>query len=316
MRFECSNIKQYFNRKGSSSIILMLVMTSMAALMSLSVDAGLLYFEESKLQNAVDAAALAAAAKFDKGDMEMLQEAFKYAGLNGIAPETLTIDIAEGQRRISVESTKVVGLHFARIFNIMDASVKARATAVVGNITGVRGLRPLAVEQQSFVLGQSYTLKRGGGDGYCGNYGALALGGSGASNYRNNLKYGYFGTIGMGDMVEIGDEFDTEPGNMAGPTLEGITFILESDPHDHSDGDITNLEVNCPRVIKIPIVDSLSVPGRKTVKIVGFAAFFLEDVIDNGGKTEVSGKFIRKLDEGEIGEAANDFGLFGIKLIE
>lgn len=316
MKIKNSISKHIGNRKGNSSIILMLLMTSLAALMSISVDAGFLYFEENKLQNAVDAIALASVANFDQGEPAMLEEAFKYAELNGVALELLTITIAEDQKKVSVAATKQVGLYFAKVFNIMDATVDARATAIVGNITGVRGLRPLAVEQQDFVLGQSYSLKRGGGSGYCGNYGALALGGSGASNYRNNLKYGYFGTVGMGDMVEIGDEVDTEPGNMAGPTLEGITYILESDTQDHSDGDITKLEANCPRVIKIPIVDSLSVPGRKTVQIVGFAAFFLEDVIDNDSKTEITGKFIRKLDSGEIGETASDFGLYGIKLVE
>ncbi|MDD3439051.1 MAG: hypothetical protein PHI04_06510, partial [Clostridiaceae bacterium] len=147
--------------------------------------------------------------------------------------------------------------------------------------------------------------------GHSGNYGALALGGNGAIRYRNNLKNGY----NASPPLRIGDEIETEPGNMAGPTQDGIQAILDSDPNEHGE-DLSQLEANCPRVITIPVVASLDVNGRSTVTIVGFAAFFLDDVVKNGGHTEITGRFIKKMGEGEIDESSEGYGLFGIKLVE
>ncbi|MGE5630100.1 MAG: pilus assembly protein TadG-related protein [Caulobacteraceae bacterium] len=304
-------MKYIYNKRGSSSIIMLFMVTALIALMSLSVDAGLLYLEKTRLQDTVDSAALAAASMFDKGETEILQEAYKYASLNGVAPEDLTVDISEDHRKVKVSTSKKVDLYFAKFLSISDADIKASATATAGPISSTKGIRPFAVEQQEFIYGETYTLKKGGGGGNTGNFGAVALGGTGASNYRNNLSNGF----NSNPPLKIGDEIETEPGNMAGPTRDGINDIINSDTNTHSE-DLSNLELNCPRLIKIPIVDSLDACGRSTVKIVGFAAFFLDDVVNRGGHTEITGRFVKIIGEGEIDESAEDYGLFGVKLVE
>ncbi|MDF2841338.1 MAG: Protein of unknown function rane, partial [Clostridia bacterium] len=75
-------------------------------------------------------------------------------------------------------------------------------------------------------------------------------------------------------------------------------------------------EANCPRLITIPVIDSFDVEGRSTVKIMGFAKFFLDDVNYLGGQTEINGRFVRALEEGKIDDTGYDFGLFGVKLVE
>ena len=142
----------------------------------------------------------------------------------------------------------------------------------------------------------------------------MALGGTGATNYRNNLKYGYHEDLEIGDLVRIGEDMTTEPGNMSGPTYDGIRYILDQDTC--ASHNLSKLEKDCPRLIVIPVVDSLDVNGRSTVKIMGFANFFLEETTYGGGKTEVKGKFIKTLGQGEIDEAAGDYGMLGVKLVE
>jgi hypothetical protein len=244
----------------------------------------------------------------------MLEQANHYADLNNIEPLSLQITITNNNKNITVVSSKKVNLFFAKIFNIQDAAVQARASAKAGAIIATDGIRPLAVEQQSFEFGQTYTLKKGAGEGYSGNYGALALGGTGSANYRNNLQYGYSSKLEIGDLVRIGEDLETEPGNMAGPTYDGITYILEQDRC--TEHDLTKLDKDCPRLIVVPVVDSLSIEGRTTVKIVGFANFFLEEIVSEGGQTAVKGKFIKTLGHGEIDEFGTDFGMMGIKLVE
>lgn len=297
-------------KKGSSSIILLFMMVVIMSLMTLTVDAGLLYIEKGKLQNTVDSAALAAMATYSEGRESMLTEAYKYSNLNGFPPEELNIEITDNKRRITVRANKSVSLFFSRIFGTTRADVAVKATAIAGSISSMKGVRPLGVEMQEFVFGETYTLKEGGGDGTTGNYGALALGGTGSSNYRSNLIYGYHGHA-----LKVGDYIDTETGNMQGSTFDGVSEIINTDSHVHSE-DLTKLELGCPRLIKIPIIDSLSVAGRTNVQVVGFAAFFLDDVSKINGKTTITGRFIKIIGEGTVDENGSGYGLFGTKLVE
>lgn len=302
------------NQKGNSAVIFLVTSTLLIGALAFVVDAGMMYLEKSKLQNAVDAIALAALQDYPEGETAMLNQAYHYADLNEVDPTSLEITISDSNKKVTVVARKSVSLYFARIFNMTDATVQARASAMAGAIVAADGIRPLAVEQQEFEFGKTYTLKKGAGEAYTGNYGALALGGTGALNYKNNLMYGYHSKLEIGDLVRIGEDLETEPGNMSGPTYEGIRYILDHDTC--SSHDLSKLEKGCARLIVVPVVDSLSVPGRSTVKIVGFANFFLEDIIYDGGKTEVKGKFIKTLGQGEISDTGADFGMSGIKLVE
>jgi Flp pilus assembly protein TadG len=302
------------NRRGNSAIIFLVASTLFIGATAFITDAGMLYLEKAKLQNGVDAIALAAMQDFRKGESSMRSQAYHYADLNKIDPATLQISIASGNRSITVTSQKTVDFYFAKIFDMTNAVVEAKATAKAGAIVATDGIRPFAVEQQAFEHGHSYVLKKGAGDAYTGNYGALALGGTGSTTYKNNLMYGYNADIKIGDLVAVGEDFDTEPGNMSGPTYEGVRYLINKDTHEHTD--LNNLEANCPRLITVPVIDSFDVEGRSTVKIMGFAKFFLDDVNYIGGQTEMSGRFVRALEEGKIDETGYDFGLFGVKLVE
>jgi len=298
------------NKRGNSSIILLFAITVIIALMTLTVDAGLLYLEKAKLQNTVDSVALAAISAYSEGQVKMLEEADKYAVLNGVQLGTLDIDIREDNKRVTVTADKSIPLYFARILNISSANVGVKATAVTGPIVAMKGIRPFAIEAQEFIYGNTYTLKNGGGGGTTGNYGAISLGGTGSSNYRYNLKNGYKAHI-----IKTGDYIETETGNMDGSTFDGISDIIASDLNEHS-GDLSRLEQDCPRLIRIPVIDSFNVEGRSTVKVVGFAAFFVEDVVKLNGKTEIKGKFVKCISEGKIDENGVGYGLYGTKLVE
>lgn len=303
-------MKYLLNKSGNSSIILLLSITVILALMTITADAGLLYLERIKLQNTVDSAALAAVSAYEEGQEKMLEEGRKYAALNGVQPNELAINIRADRRKVTVTASRSVPLYFARLFSIPSADVAVKAAAVTGPVTAIKGIRPFAIEEQEFIYGNTYTLKNGGGGGTSGNYGAIALGGTGSSNYRNNLKNGYNGHV-----VKKGDFIETETGNMDGSTFDGISDILGSDLSEHSE-DLSQLEQDCPRLIMIPVIDSFNVEGRSTVKVVGFAAFFLDDVVKVNGKTEITGRFVKCMSEGVIDENGVGYGLFGTKLVE
>ena len=137
----------------------------------------------------------------------------------------------------------------------------------------------------------------------------MALGGTGASNYRYKLKYGYENTLKIGDWIE------TETGNMPSPTQEGVDHLMNGCTHTPK-CTFAQYNVNCTRIIPLPMVNTLHVDGRKDVQIIGFAMFIVEGYQYNGGHLEVTGRFIRYAGAGDIDSNAQNFGFTGVKLVE
>lgn len=296
-------------RKGTSMVIFSLALVVLMGCLSISVDIGVLLSEKMKIGNAVDAAALAGAQELINSEDNAEDVANMYLVKNGIDPDDVKVEAVDGGLGINVEAKKNVEYYFAKILGFDKGEARAQATAKTLPVVGVyRGIRPFAIENMTLNFGQQYILKEGGGSGSNGNYGALALGGDGACTYRNNIIYGYNSSLKVGDYV------DTEPGNMSGPTETGVDQLIHSCNHTPK-CTFENYQPDCPRIITVVIVDSLDVNGRKPVKIVGFASFFLEGVDGNGNKSVVRGRFIKSVTSGETSESQIDYGLRGIKLV-
>jgi uncharacterized protein (UPF0333 family) len=147
----------------------------------------------------------------------------------------------------------------------------------------VKGVLPIGLLHNTYIPGLNYELKPNAPGLYCGNYGCLRLGGAGANVYLHNLIYGY------NEDLKINDEVATEPGNMAGPTYEGITKRLNK---CHFNCSYFNLKHECPRAVIIPFVNKLPRGSSELIKIVGFGCFFLEEVSTNG---EIKATFLYQL---------------------
>lgn len=301
------NIKKAIkNKKGLTNVLVTISLTAIMGFSALVIDAGLMLIERNRLVNAADAAALAGAQELPEDSDSAKEIAKEYAFLNGVALENTIVSVDSMKKEITVEVNKDVNLLFAKVLGFDKGSVNASTKAIVGPVTKVyEGIRPLAVEQQPLTYGQQVVLKENAGDGSSGNYGVVALGGSGSQNYEENLKYGYDGVLKVGDVI------DTEPGNMAGATYSGVKYITDQDFSTFDDYHRDSL-----RIWIIPIIDSLDVGGRDTVTIVGFAAFFVEDVYKQSGQTEITGRFIRFTTNGDIDENQQSYGLMGVKLIK
>lgn len=300
-------MRQLTSEEGSVLVIVAFSLTALLVLAGLVVDVGYVYLQRTLLQNTVDAAALAGVQELPDYPEGARYQASQYAEYNLVGLANLGTLVEEQNMRIAVTAEKDVDLFFLKIIGRDRVRVGAKAAAQVGTVTGFRKVAPLGVVDDQFEPGQSYYLKLGPGvegGSYQGNFGALALGDTGASIYEENLKQGYKG------FIRIGDEIPTEPGNMAGPTIRGVDYRL-TQPHDC---EWQTAGVNCPRVVIVPVIDSLDVPGRKTVTVVGFAAFYLEDTA-NDNDTYIKGKFVEMVVDGESGPA-NNYGLRSYRLVE
>ena len=254
--------------QGSTLVMVALGMVALMGATAMVTDVGLIYLEKTKLTNALDAAVLAGAQELPGQPAKARDVAVEYATLNGVDPSQLKVTVSPDNQSMSVEAKRNVNMFFARVLGFNSKEVSALAKASVGSINGMVGVIPLALEEQPLVFGKEYTLKTG--DGKRGWFGPVALGGNGANVYRTNLENGYSSYLKMGDTI------DTEPGNMTGPTVQGLEYRINQDPH-YPKCTPASYQRSCPRVVYIPIVSSPTKGGRSTVTVKGFAAFLLTE---------------------------------------
>jgi len=293
------------DNKGNVAIILCLVFTTLLGFTAYVVDIGFIYVEKVKLSNAIDSAVLAAILELPTDEIKAKNVAIEYLEKNNVDPGKVSITISADKKSIQMVGIKTVNHFFAPIIGIDSTNVNASTKAIIAPIKSVTGgIRPFAVEAFDFSYGDVVTLKEGAGNGYHGNYGAVALGGRGANVFESNALYGYSGTLTVGDMI------DTEPGNMSGAS-NAIKNYINSECSD-----FYNFERNSIRLWTMPIVDSLDVNGRKDVLIVGFAEFYVEAITENKKENQIQGRFIRYVTNGEIDVTQSDTGIYGAKLVK
>lgn len=306
-------LKKLKGENGSVLVLSAAAMVVMLGMTAMVVDIGALVLEKNRLANACDAAALAAARELPSR-IDARQKAEEYLGFNGVSSGEANISFDAGNTRITVEATRVKDLKFARVLGLRQSSVSARSVAAFGAVSSITGIVPFGIPDQALVFGHEYQLKAAAHEAYGpGNYGALALGLRGAKNYENNLKYGYSGTVSVGDWIE------TEPGNMSGPTEDGVNYRLSRCTHTPR-CTIEHYHPGCPRVCIVPVYAPDSLQGRDEVRIVGFAAFLLKEVGGKGNDSYVSGYFLQTVPSDglkyTIDPNQTDYGLHATRLIE
>ncbi len=299
------NLIKKVNNKGNIAIILCLVFTALLGFTAYMIDIGLVYVEKTKLSNGIDSAVLAASLELPTDATKSRNIAVEYLEKNNVDPSKVSINISGDNKSIQMEAVKNVKHFFAPIIGINNSNIHASTKAIIAPIKSIKGgIRPFAVEKFDFSYGDIVTLKEGAGDGYHGNYGAVALGGTGANVFKSNTLYGYSGTLTVGDVI------DSETGNMAGAINEIINYI------NSESSSFNNFGRNSIRLWILPLVNSLDVNGRKNVLVVGFGEFYVEAVTKNSGKMQIQGRFVRYVTNGEIDITLSDTGAYGSKLVK
>lgn len=139
---------------------------------------------------------------------------------------------------------------------------------------------------------------------------------TGADAYRDLIENGYNGTVEIGDVIRI------EPGNMAGPTEQGVNYLIGQDPSAYWDSNTKEVmgssypNNQSSRIIKVvfydPNIGVVGSPGEITVTRIG--AFFLEGAT-GPPDSRVTGRFIETVSSGEL-DVNSQSRVFGIGLTE
>ena len=307
-----NGIKNKFTgEKGQIAVIAAIVLFAVMGMMAFVVDIGSIYQTRRNLQTVADAAALAGAQELTENPGKAVQKAIEYAANNNfsITADNVVISstfVANDTITVSVNDPDAP-LFFASFVGVDSVNVPARATATVNGPGSMKGLMPWAVPVAPYggydgiIPGEVYALKLGAGTvddlpvgQIHGNFQAMAFNDTGGSDYRENI------INGSSQEIFIGNYYSSEPGNMTGPTKQGLTSRIGSDSHSFFDGQVIGIDdagkyyvidETCPRVIYVPIVDTfLGASGRDDIQILKFSVFFLESY-DSKNST-VLGRFV------------------------
>lgn len=150
---------------------------------------------------------------------------------------------------------------------------------------------------------------------------AMRFDGPGANEYEENI------VDGCEEDIFIGEEYPVEPGNMAGPTAQGVNERIGTDICTFDDvvelidGDYVVRDGSCPRIVYVPLVEERPENPSEDVLIIRFAIFFIESVESQGhggnAVTTVTGRYVDRsiaVSSGEITGYSD--GIKIIRLIE
>jgi hypothetical protein len=157
------------------------------------------------------------------------------------------------------------------------------------NFTGFRPFNPDGTRSADY--GLLLTLKIGDNQNpqqlSSGWFQPLALVGTGGDEYRDAIAGCAPGAFGPGDIVT------TEPGNMIGPTKQGVEDLVALDPAARWDTStesvVDSAFAQSPRIVPVPLIDiqeymSRDPAGRDTVLITNIFGFFVLRM--NGNEVE------------------------------
>lgn len=311
---------------------------------SLAIDVGKVMAARTELQAAADAAALAGASTIDPLTGELVQDSSRaraaafaaqnraYEGVQTpviIDPMTDVDFPAPNQVRVQVHREEATGnpvlTHFAQTLGLPRLSVTADATAEANELSEVcERLAPFAPQDPPDGIGfftdcdSVYWLKVGAQNSSNGNFQLLDLpdcnedefSGGGGAAIREYTLNGYQCCLALGDEFVL-----TEPGNKVGPLRDALQQRWDNDT-DRTSNCYDDYTGNGQRVFITPIIESFMVSGKKLVRIVNFAAFFMtERPSGSMSQQGVPGQFIKYVAPGNPGPPA-DTGIYGINLVE
>jgi Flp pilus assembly protein TadG len=214
--------------RGQIAVVMALATAALIGAMALSTDVGLLYYNWGLLQSAADSAVLAGATYLPSNPDNAVSVANSFAAQNGIgATDVISTTVSADQMSITTHLTRTVPYYFALVIGLSSGQVTAVATAGLQSVGAVSGVLPVGIDSRTtYTYGQPISLLTG--QYGPGNWGPLALGGTGASNFASNVQYGYAGSLAVDQILA------TETGQMVGPTRSAFNARLTAGTDDLS----------------------------------------------------------------------------------
>ena len=328
-------MKRRQNEAGYVIVSTALTIVLLLGFAALAVDVGMLLGARSAAQRAADSAALAGAFTFVAQPLSPQPATARDHALataldnevldNPITAPEVNVDVDAGNRRVIVDITHTRGTFFARAFGSNQATIGVRGVAEASATstgsactkpwfipnTVMSGLPPCdaCAAGEVFVaggavtpfaqaqMGLQFTIKPGNPQNAIGpgQFYAIRMPDSqGGNDYRTNIA-----TCSAG-VAYCAESYGVEPGNMIGPTIQGVRALAGDPPNDvfmnvgqYYNNASSIISDTSPQLAIAPIWDICNMPGfcpgnqlpgggaGLQIAIVGFALVFIEGVQGN-----------------------------------
>jgi hypothetical protein len=271
--------------------------------------------------------------------------------------------------RVRVDATRTVNLFFSRMFLGPTRTVTAYSVAEASVVSrNVRGLKPWGIPypwedldndgyfdpgepvhrdcpegvantdlyfcqgtRVNVKIGEPSKSSQNGSDlpstqQESGHFFCLDFDTAGGMGYRDSIRFDSPFLVSAGQSVPL------EPGNMVGPTVQGVSDLIQGDPHS-SWNSSTNLPdspmytsqsgsdawMGSPRLVRIPIYDpeDALTNGKADMVVASFAGFWIEGIDHHLGT--ITGRLVPMRAIGSGGPSAGPVSgpiLRSIRLVE
>jgi hypothetical protein len=301
-------VRRWFAEESGNTIILAaLSLFVLLSIAGLAIDGGMLYMTKAELQKTANAAVLSGAQELtnNEGKVEDVTRSVVSAHDDGSSIDNIFIEM---EKKVAIDLSKTVPLAFSKLFGIETVQVKAHSAAELRTMGRAEGAAPLGIDDSiPLEFNKEYQLKVDSDGVQFGNFGVLALGGTGARTYEENLRKGYQEELTVGDIIP------TQTGNIAGKTIEVIKEKVNGCPEFPRDINTRD----CSRIILVPVYKPYNqeVNQLKEVKITGFAYFYITDPMDSKD-TSIKGMFIKRAGTGFETTTGVNKGAYSIRITE
>ena len=309
--------------RGQALVLFAGGLVGFLGLVGLSIDVGQMVQARTDAQKTADAAAFAGAQDLTNAAAAKAS-AEDWVEYNGSATTDAEITVSQTSSTndtIEVKVNRKVNFTFLKALGISGTTMSAKAKVRVASFSGGRGLLPWGLVatnnsnstllqnpcftgyvngQPTFKTNTNCTIKYGAGSGQAqGDFGALALDGTGVSTYKNSIVKGSATAYSIGDLVEA------QTGNFGQNTKTALTDRLNETPPAgcSSKSDVITwvnssqsyaINPACfghPNLGLVPVVDKIDNPAKST--IISFAFIWINGVTNGpGGQQNVNIEFL------------------------
>lgn len=171
----------------------------------------------------------------------------------------------------------------------------------------------VTVRLNDYQYGQRYELKVTGGAGEIGNFMAVDFATLRHTPYwtqqdpreypdmptgTSGNYYPYIeGVGGYPFVMHIGDALWTATGNLSGPTTrDALNSRFGGEAADFA-GWVAAGKPESRRLVLVPVVEKIQeATGQTPLRVISFATYYVEDIVQRGGDVAVSGRFVEYVD--------------------
>jgi Flp pilus assembly protein TadG len=301
------------DERGQSLVFSVLFLFGLVLMLVLVVNVGAWLRAQRQAQSVADAVALAVVQELPSSDLQSVADSYanrNWAGFTSGGTVVLTpAGSGPGSDAIAVRVTHPVGGFFGSVTGIFSVTVSARATARVQDPTVLSALAPLGIECgggcASWPLDESTTFRWSSGRNAANSFSPLRLNGVNPGNFDT-----YVGC----------DARSPTAGNcLQNKIALGSYRVLNI--NSDSLGSALGGAAGVPHLV--PVYDSLSNGGNRRARVIGWAAFTIENVAgDSKGRSiTLTGHFDKFFVDSSFlasnGVGSNaDFGVRAVGLID